>query len=182
MGKQDTLRNLLIAGAVFLLIMSVGPILFPPPPPRPPVDPTVAPVTPAPPSTEYPRDLGNASPTAEAAKTVESSLVAVEAESVSTLEMGAASNIASQGRTRPSDPYRMRLVLSNVGAAVESAERVVADGVGVPVDEDVVLPDPLDGRVLDDHVVRDEVETVSRVERGREVDHDVGDGQAVQVE
>lgn len=121
MGKQDTLRNLLIAGAVFLLIMSVGPALFPPAPPRPQVDPTVAPVTPALPSPDQPTDLGKSPPTTDAAKPAGSTLVAVEAESVTTLEMGAASDNVTQDRARPSDPYRMRLVLTNVGAAVESA-------------------------------------------------------------
>ncbi|MEK7756756.1 MAG: YidC/Oxa1 family insertase periplasmic-domain containing protein, partial [Planctomycetota bacterium] len=128
MGKQDTLRNLLIAGAVFLLIMSVGPTLFPPAPPRPPVDQTVAPQ-----SSDRPTDaVPQTTPTTPAAdrpstatespvKVVEPRFVAVEAESVATYEMGAAPNIETQGRARPSDPYRMRLVLTNVGAAVESA-------------------------------------------------------------
>lgn len=128
MGKQDTLRNLLIAGAVFLLIMSIGPALFPPAPPRPLVDPTVAPQ-----SSDRPTDAApQTTPTTPAAdkpstatespmKVVEPSLVAVEADTATMFEMGAAADIGIQDRARPSDPYRMRLVLSNVGAAVESA-------------------------------------------------------------
>ncbi len=120
MGKQDTLRNLLIAGAVFLLIMSVGPALFPPPPPRPPATPTTAPEPSGNPieqatrrSDERPND-----PKTNADKP---DYIAVEADTVATYEMGAASDIAIENNAPPSDPYRMRLVLSNVGAAVETA-------------------------------------------------------------
>lgn len=121
MGKQDTLRNLLIAGAVFLLIMSIGPTLFPPAPPRPPANQTAAPVTPDAASPDLPTNLGKASTTEDAVKPAESTLVAVEAETAATFEMGAAPNIETQDSTRSSEPYRMRLVLTNVGAAVESA-------------------------------------------------------------
>jgi len=127
MGKQDTLRNLLIAGAVFLLIMSVGPALFPPAPP-PPLGSTVAPAssdrpTDAMPQTAPPPLTAEGPPTATEtpANVAEPSFAVVEAESVTTFEMGAAEDIDTRDRTRPSDPYRMRLVLANVGAAVESA-------------------------------------------------------------
>jgi len=128
MGKQDTLRNLLIAGAVFLLIMSVGPALFPPASPRPPVDQTVAPQSsdrPAdaatqPSPTALPSDRPS-TPTESTGRVVEPSYVAIEAESVATYEMGAASDLVTLDRKRPSDPYRMRLILTNVGAAVECA-------------------------------------------------------------
>jgi len=128
MGKQDTLRNLLIAGAVFLLIMSVGPTLFPPAPPRTPVDSTVVPqssdrqtdavpqIAPTTPAADRPSTA-----TDPTAKVVEPSFVAVEAETVATFEMGAGLDIVTQDHTRQSDEYRMRLVLANVGAAIESA-------------------------------------------------------------
>ncbi len=122
MRKQDTLRNLLIAGAVFVFIMAVGPLLFPPPPPRTTVPPgetatqTTTPTSPAETAADSPSHAS-----AAPAKVVEASYVAVEAESVATFEMGASPNIETKERTRSSDPYRMRLVLSNVGASVESA-------------------------------------------------------------
>src|SRR3990170_4629806 len=128
MGTQDTLRNLLVAGAVFVLIMAVGPTLFPPAPLRPPTGPTLAPDSPDRSTETTPRPSSNA-PAAErpfptndaAAKVVDPGFLAIEADTVTTFDMGASPEIETQDRTRPSDPYRMRLVLTNVGAAVESA-------------------------------------------------------------
>ncbi len=125
MNKQDTLRNLLVAGAVFIFIMAVGPALIPPPPPpRTPVDPIPS----AQPADESfvaePAKFGTPPPIAPTPSapttTAGASWNAIEAPAAQTFDMGAAhENLDKHGVE--AEAYRTKLVLSNVGASVESA-------------------------------------------------------------
>jgi YidC/Oxa1 family membrane protein insertase len=123
MNKQDTLRNLLVAAAVVVLVLAIGPLLFPPPPPRPAAspdasipglseqDPTMgSPLTPGPPAARPPGEPAPA----------DSTFVLQEADSAQTFELGAKLSAHQEGDWR-TDPYRMGLTVSNVGAAIESA-------------------------------------------------------------
>jgi len=108
MGKQDTLRNLLIAGAIFLAVMWIGPYFIPvAPPPSPDIADTPRIATP-----------GVAAPTAaEPAAGTAAAYTAVEAGEALEVEMGALpSMIAEDGPP----PYRMHLTVSNVGASIET--------------------------------------------------------------
>ena len=133
MDKSDTLRNLLIAMALFFTVLWLGPRLFPPPPSQ----------TPGPVEDERPLAgeqmaengarapetavisgqsvAGAPSPVAKAETTPpEVPFTVIEAGSEQTFAMG--SGPANGVAEKPENsPYRMRLILSNVGASIESA-------------------------------------------------------------
>ncbi len=122
-GSRDTLRNLLLAGAAFALIMALGPVLFPVQPPRPHPSNTESAVPVA-------GDPPGAAPTSITARGSDAAATGVKAAnspfSVLESQTEGASIVGSTltAFTREAvaaDPYRMRLVLSNVGASVESA-------------------------------------------------------------
>ncbi|MHC4697926.1 MAG: YidC/Oxa1 family insertase periplasmic-domain containing protein [Planctomycetota bacterium] len=125
---QDTLRNLLIAAGIFLFVMTVGPKLFPPPPEAPEsgsggVDWDAAPAgTTEPPTSPEAGTTRGAGPppsvTPEMPAGGEFSVVEAEAEETRTIGTVAEDGTDENG---DSSPYRMGLVLSNVGASVESA-------------------------------------------------------------
>jgi len=108
MDKQETLKNLLIAGAVFLLVMSLIQTITPPPTKQP--GPTTG-------TTE------TATPSKPAAPKPESALAASfrwqEAPDVTTVGIGAA--LADDLDPKHPGPYRLHLLISNVGASVATA-------------------------------------------------------------
>lgn len=110
MNKQDTLRNLLIAAAVFMLVMAIAPRLMPPP--QVPPDPATAPVA----SAESPA-IGTAATEPLAAAGPAEAYVALEADQSVQLELGEAPEFL---KGQSPSPYRMQLSLSNVGASVSS--------------------------------------------------------------
>jgi len=121
MGKQDTLRNLLLAATVFLFILLVGPLLFPTPPPRPKLPPESA-VTSAPAqgAADSTVPSGIVAPAvAEPATGLGFSVQ--QAERAQVFELGATLGDHQEGDWK-TDPYRMRLEVSNVGASVELAQ------------------------------------------------------------
>ncbi|MCO6436350.1 MAG: membrane protein insertase YidC [Phycisphaerae bacterium] len=124
MEKNDTLRNLLIAAAVFFGIMSLGRVLLGPP------------ATPVPnenAATLIPRESGTAAtqpvqetgqlpppPPGSAPPPQASPYSAVEAEEALTVPLGA--GVVESAEFNPGDePYRMRLELSNIGASIADA-------------------------------------------------------------
>ena len=126
---KDTLRNLLVAMAVFMTVIYVGQKYMPPPRSpdqmQPAAEGTVpvgsepAATTPLVPGS--PTHAVQAAPDGTAALPDGSSFVVIEAELEQTVIIGSAEvEFATDGK-QPEDPYRMRLVLSNVGACVESA-------------------------------------------------------------
>jgi YidC/Oxa1 family membrane protein insertase len=134
MEKQDTLRNLLIAGGVFLLVWFLGERFLTPPKPAGPVvgSPAerrvetaqeagsgAAEVTKLP---ETPTAADSTAPvkTAGPSVTVPGEFRAVEADREETIAIGSAEGTAPV-KGAPESPFRTRLVLSNLGAAVESA-------------------------------------------------------------
>ena len=129
MDKQDTLRNLLIAGAAFVLIMAIGPALLPTPPAKPlrtpealtppagtsgvPEQPARASWPDAEPPTELATDETKKPPT-------RSPFSVIEVDHAEQRIIGASADDGVDKR-QPPPPFRMRLVLSNLGASVESA-------------------------------------------------------------
>jgi len=126
---KDTLRNLLVAMVVFMTVIYVGQKYMPPPrspdQTQPVAEGTVpargepvaaGPVIPRPPT-------HSAQPAADgtAVLPADSSFAVIEAESEQTVTIGSAKAEFETDKKQPEDPYRMRLVLSNVGACVESA-------------------------------------------------------------
>ncbi len=122
MDKQDTVRNLLLAVMIFFGVMMIAPRVFPPPPTPPPT---------APAGGEGQADqtvsTGGGAPI-RGAETVpdmpqsavtKSGLRVAEADEPLTLAMGASPTDGIEDNADA--PYRMRLILSNVGAALESA-------------------------------------------------------------
>lgn len=118
MKNQDTLRNLLLAGAVFVFIMAIGPALLPPPP-KPPVESAAVPSeSPA----DAPAVLPASKPETATAPTEKASVyVAVEDDAERTFELGAALADGASDRGGRDDPFRTKLVLSNVGASIDTA-------------------------------------------------------------
>jgi len=113
MGNNDTLKNLLVAGAVFILIMTLLQRFSPPV--KPPGSGQTGPDTTIPQKVQT--ALESDSTPGEKAP---SKFQVVQADRELTLKMGAPPTGTSQ--VRPDQlPYRMGLVLSNVGASVESA-------------------------------------------------------------
>lgn len=116
---RDFLRNLLIAGGVFVVIVAIGPRLLPTPPVNPQPVSTPAVVPPVTPTGD-----GGISPeatlsSASADKPRENGLgfVVVEAATEETLVLG-----AEEGQANGEDfPFRTRLTVSNIGASIESA-------------------------------------------------------------
>ncbi|MFQ5494353.1 MAG: hypothetical protein ACE5EX_03135, partial [Phycisphaerae bacterium] len=133
MTDRDTLRNLLIAGGVFLIILYIAPRLIPLPPPR--AATTTDASTAAPHRATASSDTTGATGTPVAglaeATDVPSTSPAVEpthspqrfevreAPEEQTRVMGSAP--AGEKDAARASPYRMRLMFSNVGAAVETA-------------------------------------------------------------
>ncbi len=122
MSKQDTLRNLLVAAAVFVFILSVGPLLFPPAPPVPPKSLTAPATTPEGQPSDVPAGPGEPPSTApgEAAPGPGGFSVA-QADEARTFELGTKLADRAEGNWKD-DPYRMRLEVSNVGASIELAQ------------------------------------------------------------
>lgn len=110
MQKQDTLRNLLVAGAVFVFIMAVGPALLPTPLAPPPANTATDSV----PSTVMPSvEPGKSEITPNTAPVEKSGGYSIlQADGESTFDLGA---------IQPDNPYRSKLTVSNVGASIESA-------------------------------------------------------------
>jgi len=117
MKNNDTLRNLLLAGAVVVFIMAIGPALLPTPPAaRPTVPPTAQPV----PTDAPPAAAGSIeAPAAPTEKPSAYSVVQDDAER--TYEIGATLSEGSTLAKGATDPFRAKLVLSNVGASVDTA-------------------------------------------------------------
>ena len=125
MGDRDTLRNLVIAGGVFLLIMVVLPALIPTPTPPTPgsTDPGTAEIQPvdrpATTATTVPADsTGPAQIAAPSQPTTVYHLAEAPAEQF--IEIGA-SLVDGVDPHAPPPPYRMGLRLCNVGASIDTA-------------------------------------------------------------
>ena len=118
---RDFLRNLLIAGGVFLLIVAIGPRLLPTPPVIPPsptaTDPATAnPVAPAGDST-VPAGPNSIKASTDRVNENVVGYTAVEDAADANFVLG-----EDPGQAEPKDsPFRTRLTVSNVGASIESA-------------------------------------------------------------
>ncbi len=121
--KNDTLRNLIIASAVFFVIMQLSRIFIKP------VSPQAKPLSEYPSLTQH-ADTGtetgtdtatnpNAAPPSNAMAEAKGFRV-VEADSETTSHLGTAVTNGEDTKWAD-DPYRLRLVLSNVGASIVSA-------------------------------------------------------------
>lgn len=127
MDRNDTIRNLLIAVAVFLGVMSVAPLLLGPPRSSPATTPGTTEEPPAGASGLDRPAVGaggtQPAPTAESASPGKSaSWSAVEADGVAVIALGAEPVATDAESFDPhQEPYRMRLELSNIGASVERA-------------------------------------------------------------
>ncbi|MDO8632559.1 MAG: hypothetical protein Q7R41_18920, partial [Phycisphaerales bacterium] len=132
MEQRDLLKNLLVAGAVFIVVMAVAPRLLPPPiPPQTAKNGdagTTLPVgaggesavTPSGRETVAPPSGGAAEVGIEPASTPRREAFSVsQAEAEQKLAMGGAPAGDVEDKLPP--PYRMQLTLSNVGASVEEA-------------------------------------------------------------
>ena len=131
MGNNDTMRNMLIAAVVFVLAMAIGNTLLPSltPPTTPgsgdqvsptgttPVDVGVTTAQTGAQTDESPVQTGI---TPAAGQPATAGFTVVEADEELKVNMGAAPD-AGVDKDQPSDPYRMRLSLSNVGASVDTA-------------------------------------------------------------
>lgn len=124
MFDKHTLRAFLWAATAFLVVMFLGPRIFPPPQPAPPPDSTAGgPALPPGESGIAPAGpIQEGSAGAALGASARGGFEAAEAESVQTLEIGAdpgAAADADDPEKRTPSPYRMHVVLSNVGASVE---------------------------------------------------------------
>jgi YidC/Oxa1 family membrane protein insertase len=132
MEQRDLLKNLLVAGAVFVIVMAVAPRLLPPPTPRQTAGNgdagTTLPagaggesaVTPSGRETVAPPPGGAAEVGVEPAPAPRREAFSVsQAEAEQKLAMGGA--LAGVVEDKQPPPYRMQLTLSNVGASVEEA-------------------------------------------------------------
>lgn len=127
MDRQDTLRNLLLAAGVFLILMWVLPRLMPPPPAAAPSlsspaeTPAAATNPPSTPSSTQAADVSR--PTAAGVSkdgTVGAGrIVVVESPEASVVFLGAGPDDGLD--RKDSSPFRMRLAVSNLGAAIDSA-------------------------------------------------------------
>jgi len=156
MQDKDTLRNLLISAGVFFLVLWALPNMLPTPSPRP--EPSSAPGEAggmAEPSgtpdggPAQPIDAGGRAeaapadtPAATIAEQAGDRFVPIEADREQTLEMGSAPANGLDPDAPPS-PYRMRLILSNVGASIESAT-VTDHAEELGSDERYTLLSPID--------------------------------------
>ncbi len=123
MKNNDTLKNLLVAGSIFMLIMVVIPKFMPPPPVQ---DQSVQPVQPL--VTGEDSVSGNFAPIDSPSNTLPSTAGATGtvngyaikgADEAKIISMGAA---IEDGLDRKNPgPYRMRLRFSNLGASIHSA-------------------------------------------------------------
>ena len=124
MGKQDTLRNFLLAATIFVVVMAVGPALLPDRPAPPTAGETQSPdgttATPELGATDPATVAGSIPSTSTTLATAAGALVAVEAMSEQSFSMGASEPDGVVG-VESGDPFRMRLTLSNIGASVSSA-------------------------------------------------------------
>jgi len=131
MQKQDTLQNILVAGAVFIVVMAVAPVLMPPPP-KPSASPSSPKATtttgteenaPAPSGVASSGDQVPGEPTTPSAGGTSppaSSWTVAEAPAEIKVELGSETEHITN-KTAAESPYRMHLELSNVGASIESA-------------------------------------------------------------
>ena len=137
---KDFLRNFLIAAAVFMIVMYIGSRMPKPPQPAPTEQPTSRqtaqpPTTPEgtqPAPAEAPAaavaEMPAAEPTTATTTTPAqpaaqpAGYTVVEAETIDVRPMGAAEVTEEPEKGAPEDPYRMRLLLTNLGAGIESAE------------------------------------------------------------
>ena len=129
MLDRETLRNLLLAGGVFVLLMAVIPRLMPPPPTpddgaparR---DPSTAASAshdqPGPPKSAVQPVIDVPAGQPSARVSASETFHVVEAAEEVTRIMGSRGEVADPA-IKTSSPYRMRLTLSNVGASIESA-------------------------------------------------------------
>ncbi|MBI3834826.1 MAG: YidC/Oxa1 family insertase periplasmic-domain containing protein [Planctomycetes bacterium] len=132
MQKQDNLKNILLAGAVFIVVMAVAPILMPPPPKTSPSSASSTPATGSanspdgqPTTTGEPKVAVEQSPTNPAvppggAAPASSTWTLVEAPDEVKVELGTTPDHLTN-KTAAASPFRMHLELSNVGASIESA-------------------------------------------------------------
>ena len=122
MKDNDTLRNMLIAGAVFVTLMMVSQRFFPPPRPGPAPGPTqFDPDTAASGrSTTSPSAPGRASPRVADGAAGNADFVVIEADQAQTRVLGSR-EFFGNGKMAAASPYRMRLTTSSVGASVETA-------------------------------------------------------------
>lgn len=119
MEQKDLLRNLLIAGAAFLVFMAIGPRLFPTPPAL--NQPTTPPGIEQPaPAATGPDGAANPS-TAPAVRTQGegSGYTVIENTEEQIIVIGA--HDSESETAGEEEPFRMRLALSNVGASIDSA-------------------------------------------------------------
>ncbi len=130
MDRKDFLRNLLIAGGVFLIAWSIGDkFLFPPrPTPPPPISESSAqPVTPAEPVATTGQSPNSGTPQAPQANPISAQPSSPNGQKFTVLEateekiwaLGSDPSDPLAGKASES-PYRMHLRVSNVGASVES--------------------------------------------------------------
>ncbi len=131
MENRDSLRNLLIAGAVFIFVVAVGPklIRLPPPPERAAETSgqdagtsAVASREGAAPGTQPPDDRAGRGALLQDDRTGMNAggFSIIEAEAAQTRAIGS-EEFTENGEQATVSPYRMRLTLSSIGAAVESA-------------------------------------------------------------
>ncbi len=125
MGNRDTLRNLVIAGGIFLVVMAVLPSLIPAPPMATPesTNPVDAKTQPKDQSgtTATPTTAGSAGPAQIATPSEPTSVYHLaEAPTEQLIELGA-SLVDGIDPNAPPPPYRMGLRLSNVGASIDTA-------------------------------------------------------------
>jgi len=129
--QKDFLRNLLVAGVVFIGVMLVLQRLLPAPPQPQPADTTTPAAVPAPQSadgtpvgTDAPELTAAAASSSGTTGAPSSTLRVDEAEAEVTRELGAALPVFPEGdlpRYPPAGEFRMHLSLSNVGASIENA-------------------------------------------------------------
>lgn len=122
MGKSDTFRNILIAASLFMIVMAVAPRIFPPPPMPQERQTGVGDSENAP--LDADRTQWDPSTTTTSQQPADTTLftdgyVVHSAEETETISLGA--SIEDGIDKKHPGPYRMRLVLSNIGASIESA-------------------------------------------------------------
>lgn len=124
MEKSDTLRNIMLSAAVFCLVLWAWPKLLPPPPQRAPTL-TGRDSVPQEPfeiaeDSRRPSAGVSSKPARQSLAEPTGRFTIIEADYEQTFAMGSApaNGIDAQA---PASPYRMRVVVSNVGAAIESA-------------------------------------------------------------